>query len=148
MTPLQTQLEEIEKRLAAGTWLIETSGDGQRNSKIVYGSIDDVKKELASEMWYGPYEEAMQDEMVSSYINSLDDENNWTNDVWHEDGEQCWFRVCKIDDGNPDLTRLIKVVKVLMARCEDVAINFQGSFTGVLAKEDIKKAEEIMKGEK
>lgn len=80
-------------------WLVEASGDGPYESRIVRGNLEDVKRALVDTMFFGTYEEAMKDPMVAGYIESISDiENNWSEDgnVWYGDGEQCWFRVCRI----------------------------------------------------
>jgi hypothetical protein len=80
-------------------WLIEVSGDGERESvQIFNATMEDVKRKFAEMLYCGPYEEALDHEDVGAQIKSLDEKDNWHNGVWHENGEQCWFRICSIDE--------------------------------------------------
>ncbi len=80
-------------------YLIEASADGARESvALLNATIEDVKRKLVELSWYGPYEDAIQDEHMKATVDSLDDEDNWHNGIWIEDGEQCWTRISTIDE--------------------------------------------------
>ena len=77
-----TWQEENDKKQM---WLLEASGEGQRDSLIVIGGIEEIKRGMADMMFFGTYEEANKDEMVRSYLDEIGDvENYWTHngEVW------------------------------------------------------------------
>lgn len=80
-------------------YVIEASADGDKQSEIIFGTKEDARRKLAEKMFFGTYEEAQQDDVVRSVLESFDDEeNNWAGDeTWEERLEQGYLRVARID---------------------------------------------------
>lgn len=79
-------------------YVIEASGDGSRQSEIIFGTKEDVRKKLCELMWFGTYEDAQKNEMIAAILETFDDEENyWAGDWWDCRLEQGYLRVGRID---------------------------------------------------
>lgn len=80
-------------------YAVATSGDGQHTCRIVRG-LEHARKELAAQLWFGPYEDAQGDTMVGGILRDFDDiENHWSDGgrVFHVKLEQAWVDVQIVD---------------------------------------------------
>lgn len=103
MTTPPIDLAELERAEAADeVFLIHSCGDGEYRSDLVFGR-EAARRKVAEHMYFGTFEEAMEDPVAGGAVKDFDDPDEWGMDrsEWRYHGEQFWIGAMRITEKSP-----------------------------------------------